>query len=71
MCKVLGVSTSGYYLWEKRQDQEESQKEQWNRKLDERIKFHFYDNLTAFGSPRIHDKLVNQDNISGFSENSG
>ncbi len=63
MCKVLGVSTSGYYVWEKRQNQDETEKEKWNRQLDERIKFHFYDNLSAFGSPRIHDKLVNQDKI--------
>ena len=63
MCKVLGVSTSGYFAWEKRQRQEENEKEKLNRQLDERITFHFYDNLTVFGSPRIHDKLVNQDKI--------
>jgi putative transposase len=63
MCEVLGVSTSGYYAWEKRQDQDETEKEKWNRQLDERIKFHFYDNLTVFGSPRIHERLVNHDNI--------
>ena len=63
MCKVLGVSTSGYYAWEKRRCQEETEKEKQNRQLDERIMFHFYDNLTAFGSPRIHDRLENQDNI--------
>lgn len=63
MCKVLGVTPSGYYAWEKRQNQEESDREKWNRQLDERIKFYFYDNLSAFGSPRIHDKLVNQDKL--------
>jgi putative transposase len=63
MCKVLGVSTSGYYAWEKRQNQDETERDKWNRQLDERIKFHFYDNLTAFGSPRIHEKLVIHDNI--------
>ena len=63
MCKVLGVSTSGYYVWEMRQNQDETEREKWNRQLDERIKFHFYDNLTAFGSPRIHDRLVKEDNI--------
>jgi transposase InsO family protein len=63
MCKVLGVSTSGYYAWEKRQNQDETEREKWNRQLDELIKFHFYDNLTAFGSPRIHDRLIKEDNI--------
>ncbi|MEH6905153.1 IS3 family transposase [Neobacillus drentensis] len=63
MCKVLGVSTSGYFAWEKRQNQKETEKEKWNNYLDERIKFHFYDNLSTFGSPRIHDKLVKQDKI--------
>lgn len=63
MCEVMGVSTSGYYAWEKRQDQGETEREKWNRHLDERIQFHFYDNLTAYGSPRIHEKLVKQDNI--------
>ncbi|WP_289983743.1 IS3 family transposase, partial [Paenibacillus sp. BSR1-1] len=63
MCQVLGVSTSGFYVWEKRQSQESTEREKWNHQLDERIKFHFYDNLSAFGSPRIHERLVNRDNI--------
>jgi putative transposase len=63
MCKVLGVSTSGYYVWEKRQGRDETEKEKWNLLLDERIKFHFYDNLSSFGSPRIHERLVNRDNM--------
>lgn len=63
MCKILGVSTSGYYAWEKRQNQDETERQKFNRHLNDRIKFHFYDNLTAYGSPRIHDKLINEDNI--------
>jgi putative transposase len=63
MCKVLGVTTSGYYAWVKRQKQEETERKKWNRHLDERIKFHYYDNLEAFGSPRIHDRLVKKDSI--------
>ncbi|MDN3017987.1 IS3 family transposase, partial [Paenibacillus sp. BSR1-1] len=63
MCKVLGVSTSGFYAWEKRQSKEETERDKWNRQLDDRIMFHFYDNLSAFGSPRIHERLVNRDNI--------
>lgn len=64
MCKVLGVSTSGYYAWEKRQNgQNISEREKQNRQLDEQIKFHFYDNLMSYGSPRIHKKLVTTDNL--------
>lgn len=64
MCEVFGVSTSGYYAWEKHQEgQEISEREKQNGLLDEQIKFHFYDNLMAFGSPRIHDKLVNEDGL--------
>jgi putative transposase len=59
----MGVSTSGYYVWEKRQNQDETEREKWNLLLDERIRFHFYDNITTFGSPRIHERLVNIDNM--------
>ncbi|MCH1627686.1 IS3 family transposase [Fredinandcohnia quinoae] len=63
MCKVLGVSTSGYYVWEKRQNQDETEKEKWKKYLDVRIKFYFNDNLGAYGSPRIHERLVERDKI--------
>jgi putative transposase len=59
----MGVSTSGYYVWEKRQNQDETEREKRNLLLDERIRFHFYDNITTFGSPRIHERLVNIDNM--------
>lgn len=60
MCEVLGVSTSGYYAYVKRQNRPETEREKWNRILDERIMFHFTDNLGVYGSPRIHRKLVNE-----------
>lgn len=63
MCEVLGVSPSGYYVWKKRLDREETEREKWNRQLDERIQFHFYDNIAAFGSPRIHERIVNKDKM--------
>lgn len=63
MCEVLGVSTSGYYAYLKRQDREETDREKWNRKLDDRIKFHFYDNYGTYGSPRIHRKLTKVDKL--------
>src|SRR5699024_10828922 len=63
MCEVLGVSKSGYYEYVKRLDREETDKERSNRKLDERIKFHFHDNHGIYGSPRIHIKLVKGDQL--------
>lgn len=63
MCKVLGVSSSGYYAWEKRQCQEETERGKQRKQLDERIMFHFMDSLGTFGSPRIHQKLVEIDNL--------
>src|SRR5690625_3868727 len=64
MCEVLGVSTSGYYAYVKRLDLGETEREAFNRYLDERILFHFHDNLGAYGSPRIWRTLVEEDNIT-------
>lgn len=63
MCEVLGVSTSGYYAYVKRLGQGETEREKWNRMLDERIQFHFHDNLGTYGSPRIYDKLISVDSL--------
>lgn len=63
MCKVLGVSTSGYYLYLTRQAREETEREKMNKHIDERIIFHFHDNLGTYGGPRIHRKLVDEDKL--------
>ena len=63
MCHVLGVSTAGYYRWKDRQEQGETEREKFNCYLDERILFHFTDNLGTYGSPRIHKILVREDKI--------
>ncbi|NLP49258.1 hypothetical protein HC179_00785, partial [Bacillus sp. RO1] len=57
------MSTSGYYLYVKRLDREESEREQWRKYVDERILFHFADNHETYGSVRIHRKLVKEDKI--------
>lgn len=54
MCAVLDVSTSGYYAYIKRADQEETEKQRQDREIAERIHFHFIDNMGCYGSPRIH-----------------
>ena len=63
MCEVLGVSTSGYYAYMNRLGQEETEKEAFDSHLEERILFHFHDNLGTYGSPRIWRKLLKEDNI--------
>jgi len=63
MCEVLGVSPSGYYTYVKRQGREETEREAFNRYLDERILFHFHDNYGFYGSPRIYKRLRKIDNI--------
>lgn len=50
MCKVLGVSRSGYYKWKKA---EPSKQELRKRVIQERILFHFYDAKERYGSPKI------------------
>nr|WP_244916549.1 IS3 family transposase [Pseudogracilibacillus auburnensis] len=63
MCEVIGVSRSGYYAYVKRLDRKETEREKQNRIIDERITFHFYDNLESYGSPRIHRKLREVDRL--------
>lgn len=61
MCKVLGVSTAGYYRWRKRQEDDKTERDRFNQLLDDRILFHFHDNLGTYGSPRIHQLLIRED----------
>ncbi|MFG6120813.1 IS3 family transposase [Thalassobacillus sp. B23F22_16] len=64
MCEVLGVSTSGYYAYLHRLEQPETEREAFNRYLDERILFHYHDNHGCYGSPRIHKKIRDEDGLS-------
>lgn len=61
MCKVLDVSTAGYYRWRKRQEDDKTERDRFNQLLDDRILFHFHDNLGTYGSPRIHQLLIRED----------
>ena len=55
MCRVLGVSTSGYYAWLKR---EPSHRSATDRELTERIR-HFYErSRRTYGAPKIHEDLL-------------
>ena len=55
MCRVLGVSTSGYYAWRHRQP---SRRAQENAVLLEQILILHVWSRRTFGAPRIHAKLV-------------
>jgi len=50
MCKVLGVSRSGYYKWRK---SPRSEREKRRKALAKRIEYHFKDNDGLYGSPKI------------------
>lgn len=55
MCRVLDVSTSGYYVWRKRQPSERAQEDQ---KLLQRIHTIHERSKGTYGAPRIHAELA-------------
>lgn len=58
MCRVLGVSRSGYYSWSNRP---ESLKRQQDKALLVSIRGIFTDSRGTYGSPRVHRTLRNRD----------
>lgn len=54
MCRVLAVSTSGYYDWRGRA---ESRRQKEDRRLVVEIKAIHKESRQTYGSPRIHDEL--------------
>jgi transposase InsO family protein len=54
LCRVLGVSASGYYAWRRRSP---SKRQQANRKLTERIRTLHISSRRTYGSPRVHSDL--------------
>lgn len=57
MCRVLGVSTSGYYKWLRKG---ESLREQENRALTRRIEAVHRESHSVYGAPRITTALRNE-----------
>lgn len=57
MCRVLGVSESGYYAWRKRP---QSQRKQEDARLTTQIQSVFVTFRGVYGSPRIHAELRDQ-----------
>jgi transposase InsO family protein len=58
MCRVLGVSSSGYYAWLHRQEQPAGPREQANAHLSDAIWTVFRRSRGTYGSPRIHAEVV-------------
>ena len=57
MCRVLGVSRSGYYAWRQRPV---SRREMANQKLSQQIKEIHQQSDQTYGSPRIQAELADQ-----------
>lgn len=58
MCEVLVVSTSGYYKWRKNLLQNPSEKTLEKEKIHQKISKSFHESYGTYGSPRVHDNLV-------------
>jgi putative transposase len=58
MCHVLGVATSGYYAWCRRSESEHAQRDRQLRVL---VRASFEASKHRYGSPRIHEDLLEQD----------
>jgi len=57
LCEWLGVSTSGFYAWEKRAISKRAQEDQW---LLEKIIEIYWQSEGRYGSPRVHQVLLSQ-----------
>lgn len=64
MCKVLGVSRSGYYAYLERKNSEElTKREQFNKDLDQWILEYYIASLGTYGSPKIHRKIIKEKKV--------
>lgn len=57
MCRVLGVSRSGFYAWRTRKTQPESERQRQDRMLTLEIKASHQASRQTYGAPRILDDL--------------
>lgn len=60
MCDVLGVSTSGFHDFKNRLEQGETEREKYDRELDQAIQRIFYESMETYGSPRVHRTLLDE-----------
>lgn len=64
LCDVLEVSSSGYYDWARRP---ESRRAQENQRLVERIRLSHSQSRRIYGSPRVHQDLINEGEFCGVN----
>ncbi len=57
-CQFLGVSTSGFYAWRSRPESSRTQEDERLRVL---VRASFEGSRQRYGSPRIHEDLIEQD----------
>jgi putative transposase len=58
MCKVLEVSSSGYYKWVKNLNSPLSEKEIYRLELQQKISKSYHESFGTYGSPRVHSDLL-------------
>ena len=58
MCKVLKVSSSGYYKWLKNLNSPPSERETYRLEIQQKISKSYHESLGTYGSPRVHDDLL-------------
>jgi putative transposase len=64
MCRLLGLSTSGYYAWNERSP---SAREQSNAQLLERIRVIHQRSGGTYGAPRVHAQLHHEAVPAGYN----
>ena len=58
MCRVLGVSRTGYYRWKERMKNPNLEKQLIKEELSGKISKSFYESYCTYGSPRVHRDLL-------------
>lgn len=59
MCHVLGVSRTGYYRWKARMKNPNLEKQKYKEDVCRKISKSYYESYCTYGSPRIHQDLLN------------
>lgn len=58
MCEVLKVSPSGYYKWRSKLNATPNERAAEKKEVEQKISKSFHESFGTYGSPRIHDDLV-------------
>ena len=67
LCRCLRVTRSGFYAWRRRP---ESQRTREDRRLKVLVRASFEESQQRYGSPRIHEDLLEQQEPSAASGSS-